>query len=125
MNNDTKNLDIQIYASYFFILTTLISIFLLYNEKQYVINKKYIINKRKSYYLSYFGRLLALVLVIIFLYVNIDNKNKAKGNSDNLKNLNLQIYASILNVISAIIVFYVIASSSDVLTIADVENPIV
>ena len=123
---EIRNLVIQIYASYAVILTILLSIFLLNNEKSYLQTGEYIVNKRISYYVSYYGRFLALILVIVFLYVNIDDKDITKSKGNDTSNANLQIIASIFSLIAALIVFYVIATSNeDIENVTDVENPII
>lgn len=125
-NRQIRNLTIQIYSSYLFILTILLSIGLLYNERNYLKNGDYFINKRISYYISYYTRIFSIGLVLVFLIINIDNKEIVKENGLNTKNSNLQIFASLLNVIASIIVFYVIFNSgSSIENITDVENPII
>lgn len=125
-NRQVRNLTIQIYSSYLFILTILLSIGLLYNERNYLKNGDYFINKQISYYISYYTRIFSIGLVLVFLIINIDNKEIVKENGLNTKNSNLQIFASLLNVIASIIVFYVIFNSgSSIENITDVENPII
>ena len=116
--NEIKYIDYQIIISIISIIVIIISITLLYNEQTYLKTKKYIIPPKSARNLSIFNRSLALFTAIAFLYINSKNEN------EDLKPDQLQISASILTTIAALIVLYVSATSSTE-NIPDVENPII
>lgn len=124
VENQIRNLNIQTLVTLTFIVTSILSIILLLNEKDYLQSGFYRINKRKAHNISLFARSLDLVLILILLYINYDNR-KFSNNAEELNSHNLQVTASIFSLISAIIVVYVIASNDEINNITDVENPLV
>jgi len=117
-------INIQLYTLIFFLVTTIISILLTYNQKLSLEKKKTLFSSKKSLKLTLFNRKLIVILSFIFLYVNIKLYNLSKEEGEDLKPYTLQIVASVLAIISGLIALYVV-SLSNTETVADVENPII
>ena len=66
-----------------------------------------------------------MVTAIIFLYINYRLYKISKKEGEDLLVYNLQIIASILSVIAAIIVFYVVSIEPSGDEISDIENPVI
>lgn len=118
-------IDIQIIVSLVSIITILISISLLYNQKLDIKNEKTIFSAKETQKISEFNRDILLVIALVFLFVNIWLYNISKEEGENLNSYKLQIIASILTVIAALIAIYVVRNPSDRGEIVDVENPII
>lgn len=117
-------INIQLYTLIFFLITTIISVLLTYNQKLSLEKKKTLFNSKESLKLTLFNRKLIVILSFVFLYVNIKLYNLSKEERENLKPYILQIVASALAIISGLIALYVV-SLSNTETVADVENPII
>lgn len=117
-------IDIQLYTLIFFIITTVISTLLTYNQKLSLEKKETLFNSKESLKITLFNRKLIVILSFVFLYVNIKLYNLSKEDGEDLKPYTLQIVASVLAIISGLIALYVV-SLSNTETVADVENPIV
>ena len=103
--NDT--IDIQIITTYIFIITVIVNLFLLYNEKYNYINNtnKQIINK--------INRLIIVFSIGIFLYLNYKNYINTKTNTSKL-----QLSASFLTFCASIIILFVAFTSN-----TNIQNP--
>ena len=117
-------INIQLYTLIFFLVTTVISILLTYNQKLSLEKKKTLFSSKKSLKLTLFNRKLIVLLSFIFLYVNIKLYNISKEEGEDLKPYTLQVVASVLAIVSGLIALYVV-SLSNTETVADVENPII
>ena len=116
-------LDNQIEASILFIISIIISILLTYDEKLKKLKRKSILSNNMAKYLNLYNRILAIVIISVILYINYQNYQLKKKKVSNLKPFKQQIYASILNLLSAIIVLYVVIETWNTNNIADIENP--
>lgn len=117
-------INIQLYTLIFFLVTTIISVLLTYNQKLSLEKKKTLFSSKESLKLTLFNRKLIIILSFIFLYVNIKLYNISKEEGEDLKPYTLQIVASVLAIVSGLIALYVV-SLSNTETVADVENPII
>ena len=124
MNKGTiKAIDIQFYTLFLSLISIVISLILTYNQRLIEKDKKTILKDTDSYKLSLFNRVLILSIALIFLYVNYV-QFKSSTNEKQKKRRTLQIDASILTIIAAIISLYVVYSSKPE-AIANIQNPIV
>ena len=121
---EIKAINIQLVALLIVVISTIISILITYNQKLNLENKKTIFNTKESFNITLFNRILITVLSIVFLYVNIKLYNLSKKEGEDLKSYILQIIASILAIISALIALYVVKLSTNE-SIVDVENPVI
>lgn len=122
-NSNIKSLNIQIIATYLYIVSLCISLLLTYNEKFNLQNKKKIFNEDASYRLSVFNRLFVVGLVLTFLYVNYKDLETAKKGKKDLTPFSLQLTASELSLLSAVIVLYVVITSGQYSVVSGIENP--
>ena len=117
-------LNIDIATALMFIITIIISIYLTYENKQDLLNRKRILNKKDDQYILLFNRLLVLIIVLIILYDNIEGYEIAKEKNKDLKPFKIQIFASILTVITALLILYVVFYNWDNNSLSEIENPI-
>lgn len=117
-------LNIDITTAVLFIITIIISIYLTYENKQDLLNRKRILNKKDDQYILLFNRLLVLIIVLIILYDNIEGYEIAKEKNKDLKPFKIQIFASVLTVITALLILYVVFYNWDNNSLSDIENPI-
>ena len=102
----------------------IISIYLTYENRQDLLNRKRILNKKDDQYILLFNRLLVLIIVLIILYDNIEGYEIAKEKNKDLKPFKIQIFASVLTVITALLILYVVFYNWDNNSLSDIENPI-
>ena len=124
IEEEIKQINIQIIVLLVLIVTTITSLLLTYNQKLDLQNKKTIFNKKQTYKISYINRLIILISTIIFLIINYKLYQISKKEGEDTLVYYLQITASVLTVIAALIVFYVVSTSSKD-EISDIENPII
>lgn len=120
----SRNIELQILLSIFFIFTTIISIILLYNEDLYIKYKKFILDPKNAYIIASINRIVILIILLLFLYANYVDKNIDIIENKDLKADNLQIIASILTIISGIIVLYVTIEYFSTNINSSLENPV-
>ncbi len=121
-NEETKYIQYQLIGLFFTLLTTGIAILITYNQKLGSQKRRKLMTNQESLLLTYFNRIVILLIAILFLYINYRFLSLSKKKGKNLKSEILQIVASLLTILSAIIALYVVTLSSTE-TIADVENP--
>lgn len=124
IEEEIKQINIQIIVLLVLIVTTITSLLLTYNQKLDLQNKKTIFNKKQTYKISYINRLVILISTIIFLIINYRLYQISKKEGKDLLVYYLQITASVLTVFAALLVFYVVSISSKD-EISDIENPII
>ena len=117
-----KAIDIQCYTLFFSLASTVLSLILIYNQKLIKENKNTILSDNISYKLSLFNRVLILSIALIFLYVNYKDYNTSNNNQK--KKCTLQIDASMLTILAALISLYVVYNSKPE-SISNIQNPIV
>lgn len=117
-------INIQLYTLVIFVITTIISLAITYNQKLDLENKKTLFNSKQSFKLTLFNRKLIVILSLVFLYVNIKLYNLSKEDGEDLKPYTLQIIASVFAIISGLVALYVV-KLSETENLADVENPII
>ena len=109
--NEEKIIDIQIVATILFIVSLTISLVLTYNDKYKTKYGKGFFNNETNYKISVLNRILVVILSFVFLYVNYSNKEIAKNKGQKTKPFQLQIMASELSILAALIVTYVFINS--------------
>ena len=120
----SKNIELQILLSIFFIFTTIISIILLYNEDLYIKYKQFILDPKNAYIIASINRIVILIILLLFLYGNYVDKNIDIIENKDLKADNLQIIASINTIISSNIVLYVTIEYFSTNINSSLENPV-
>ena len=115
-------LTLQEYASFGYVIASIVAIMLAEHRKKMITNQKTIMNTKEANYINIFNHVGILILTLTFLYVNQITLKNAEDNNENTSLLSLQYDASILNVLAAILVLYVILNSSNN-KISNIENP--
>ena len=111
----------QILLSFILLFTTIISISLSYNFLLGLEDKEQIYTEIESSEILILNRTIMFIVAAIFIYINIrDKRVKEKYNLED-EFANLQIDASVLNFIVALIVLYVGLKSGSNITSG--ENP--
>lgn len=118
-------LNTQLITSLIVIITVILSLVLTYNQKLDIQNKKTIFTKKQTHNISYINRLTILITTSIFLFINYKLYLISKKEGEDLLVYRLQITASILSIIAAIIVFYVVTIEPTGENISDIENPVI
>lgn len=121
--NEEKIIDIQIIATILFIVSLTISLVLTYNDKYKTKYGKGFFNNETNYKISVLNRILVVILSFVFLYVNYSNKEIAKNKGQKTKPFQLQIMASELSILAALIVTYVVINSGEYSLVTSIENP--
>ena len=128
MSNDEKEIIaiyVQIIVSAISVIEIIVSILLLYNEKLELKGEKTLFNAEQTQKISIFNRTFILVTAVVFLIVNYVLYNISKEQGENLKPYRLQIVASYLTIIAAVITLYIVLNPTNGGQVVDVENPIV
>lgn len=117
--DEVSLLNTQLVTTAIFIISLFVSLSITYNDREQKLHKKGIYTEKQSKKITNINRTVILILTLSYLYINIENKNFIKPNQKDYSNL--QIGASILSTIAAIIVLYVVLKSNS--DIVDTENP--
>ena len=117
-----KLLDIQIIGTILFIGSLLVSILLNRNQRKYTLKQKPLFNVKTTYLISNLNRILVLGIALSFLYTSYEFKKLAEEKDDNVTLNKLDVLASTLTTIGAVIVLYITANSS-VEDALNIENP--
>lgn len=122
--DEVKIIDIQIIATLIYILSLFISFIITYNDKYNTLYDKPFLDEKTSQNISIANRVIVVVLTIVFLYINYKNIDIAKRKKEkNLTPFKLQIIASEISTLAAIIVLYTVITSGEYSIIAGAENP--
>lgn len=129
MNEDLRKviklLNINEVATSLFIVSLIVSLILIEDEKLDRLNLHKIFKNETAIKVSVINRSFLVILSLVFLYVNYTNLNLARNENRTTKYLNLQVNASILSLIAALIVLYVSIKNignSD-FNVSGTENP--
>ena len=124
-NRQISLLNAQLFISFILAITLLISTLLTYDEKQKLSNKRRLFDNQNSHYINLLNRIIFLLILIYNLYINYQQYNLEKEKRTNLVPLIEQITATVLNILSAIIILNVIYETRNTKdNIAPIENTI-
>ncbi len=119
---EIKYINYQLFGLAITLITTILAILITYNQKRGTQGRSKLLSNKNSLTLTYINRILILLIGILFLYINYRFYEIKRARNGDTKSDELQITASILTIISAIIALYVVTLSGTE-TIADIENP--
>lgn len=119
---EIKYINYQLIGLGITLITTVIAIIITYNQKLGTAKKEKILSNKNSLNLTYFNRIVILLIAILFLYINYRFYEIDKEKGVDIKGDILQITASILTIVGALIAIYVVSLSNSE-NIADIENP--
>lgn len=126
-NNSTFTINLNIISSIIFILASMVSLALTFDEKGNVTGgKKYLTNKQ-SLDISFYNRIVILIAVLLSLYAGYKNYKSEEENSTAKYKSSLLLTTSFLSLIGSLIILYVayLNREEQSLTISDVENPLI
>jgi len=101
-----KLIDYQIIATIIFIMSTIFSIFLLYNKKLIILNKEPILQGKESKIADNVNSTIVLIIVLFLQYLNYKSKNISELENEDIAPINLDITATYLLIIASIISLY-------------------
>lgn len=128
-NSNLKNqtslylVDGELVGTVLYLVAIIISILLIVNQRNIVLEKEPLFETNEFYILILANRIFILLLTLWFLYINYKTYKYVQENNNNTRLSKLQLLASFLVVIGAIIGLYVAQSSKKTQT-TDIENPI-
>ncbi len=114
---------LQILLSSGLIASILISISLSYNEILKIQNQKPLYSQEMESNILIFNRCLSVLIAIGFLWINFQDKKYITDDDEDIKHANLQIDASVFNLIGSLIVLYVALDSINNISSSDFDNP--
>ena len=114
---------LQILLSSSLIASILISISLSYNEILKIQNQKPLYSQEMESNILIFNRCLSVLIAIGFLWINFQDKKYITDDDEDIKHANLQIDASVFNLIGSLIVLYVALDSINNISSSDFDNP--
>ena len=123
---DVRLVTLNIISSIIFILASLVSLGITFDEKGNLVNGKRYFTNKQVLNISFYNRIIIIVAVLISLYVGYKNY---KGESDGVGKYKsgLLLSTNVLSVIGAVIILYVsyLNRQEQSLTASDVENPLI
>ncbi len=114
-----KLLNFQEIASFLFIISIFISIYLQNNEKKNILNMFY----KDLSSLEEFNRYFIIALLVVFLYINYNFFNIAKYQNKKIKPYIIQNYATLLSLIAGFLALYAFYENKR--SISSVESPVI
>lgn len=126
-NEEIFLLDLQLISSLVFIICSIVSLIITYDEKLNASNKKKIFTNKTALNISYYNRIIILIVVIISLYVGYKNYTNEKDGTIGKYKSSLLFSTNFLTLISAIVILYVsyLNRNEQSLTVSDIENPLI
>lgn len=116
-------LDIQNIATFLYIISLLISIYLTNYDKETLENKPHSCSPTTYQRLAIFNRVFVITLTLTYLYINYANQNIARQKKEDLSSFRWQISASWLSLVATLIALYVVVHYQNYTTISGIENP--
>ena len=122
-NNDTLLLDLQLIATTTFIITSIISLIIIYNEKLTVTKRDNLFSEQQALNLSFYNRIAVLILTLYISYMSY--KEEEVGSRAQYKSF-LILGTNILTIISALVLLYVayLNKKERSITPSDIINPL-
>ncbi len=120
-------LDLQLISSSIFIIASIVSLLITYNEKLTVTNRKKLFTNKEALSISFYNRIVILVVVVTSLYVGYKNYINEKNNTVAKYKSSLLLSTNVLTLISAIVILFVsyLNKNEQSLTVSDIENPLI
>lgn len=101
-----KLIDFRIILTIIFIMSTILSIILLYNRKLIILNKEPVFDVSESKTISIINASVILVIILLIQQINLKNKEIYKLEGEDLEPINLDITATYFLIIASIISLY-------------------
>lgn len=126
-NQQLYIIDGQLVGCILYIVSLIISITVILDQRQRALNKEPFLTNEGAQNISLFNKVFIIALIILFLYLNYRAKELSRSTNQDTNTLELQIMASFISLIPALIGLYVVATSfsSSSFQTADIENPFI
>ena len=126
-NNQLYIIDGQLIGCFLYIISLVISIIIILDQREKALNNEGFLTSSEAQSIALLNKIFILLLVLLFVYLNYKSKELATDTNQNTDALDLQILASIISIIPALIGLYVVYTSfSDTnLQTAEIENPFI
>lgn len=132
MNNqkneeDTLSINLNLISSIVFILSSLVSLGITFDERGNLIGGKRYLTNKQVLNISYYNRIVIIVAVLISLYAGYKNFKSEDGGPRAKYKSGLLLSTNVLSLIGAVIILYVsyLNRKEQSLTPSDVENPLI
>lgn len=124
-NRQLKIIDGQLIGCILYIVSLIASIVIILNQRKVALNKEQFLTGEESQTIALTNKIFILLLIIFFLYLNYESYSLAKDTNQDTSSLELQIIASILSIVVALIGLYVVSTDfqNTNLQTAKIENP--
>lgn len=118
-------IDGQLVGCILYIVSLVVSITIILNQRKRALGKEGFLTSEESQTLALLNKIFILALILWFLYLNYKSKNLAANTDQDISALELQIIASFISLIPALIGLYVVITdfSNTNLQTAEIENP--
>ena len=126
MNNNKSTINLQLTSSIIFILSALVSLSIIYDEKLKQDNKNGFYTKEEALNISFYNRIFLLVSILISFYVATYNYKISTEEKEKYKT-SLLLSTSTLTLISGLILIYVsyLNKNENTLTASDTQNTLI
>ena len=118
-------IDGQLIGTILYILSFVATITVIVNQRKVALNEKGFLTTEESQIIITLNKIFILLLLLLFLYLNYRSKKLAENTNQDVSSLNLQIIASIISLVPALIGLYVVITdfSATNFRTAEIENP--
>lgn len=118
-------IDGQLIASILYILSFVATIIVIVNQRKLALNEKGFLTVEESQIIITLNKIFILLLLLLFVYLNYKSRKLAENTNQDTNSLNLQIIASIISLVPALIGLYVVITdfSATNFQTAEIENP--
>lgn len=126
-DNSTFTINLNIISSILFILASMVSLALTFDEKGNITGGKKYLTDKQSLNISFYNRIVILIAVLMSLYAGYKNYESEKENTTAKYKSSLLLTTSFLSLIGSLIILYVayLNRAEQSLTVSDVENPLI
>lgn len=123
-NEQLTIIDGQLLGCILYIISLVASIIIILNQRKRALNQEEFLTAEESQTIALLNKIFILALILWFLYLNNRAKNFAANTNQDTSALNLQVIASIISLIPALIGLYVVITnfSNSNLQTAEIEN---
>ena len=125
-NQQLYIIDGQLIGCILYIVSLIISITILLDQKERALGGNGFITTDEAQNLALFNKIFILILILWFLYLNYRSKELSEATNQDTQALEIQIIASYISIIPALIGLYVVATSfgTSNLQTTGIENPL-
>lgn len=115
----------QLLGCILYIVSLVVSIIIILNQRKRALGEEGFLTPEESQLFSLLNKILILAIILWFLYLNYRSKKLSTNTNQDTSSLELQIIASFISIVPALIGLYVVITdfSNTNLQTAEIENP--